>query len=807
MGTIIEPIVQLIVPPTDPVRGRRFWRDPLPPHLRGVFLKGLAAYYWPIAVGSIVCSVLILGLALAIGKPVGFLMVIVAMIGFVVSLDVTRDASLLDPVVDPEGLDLDMRLGFGTILVGAGIGGIAFTVLSAPGHPELHLLVFGIAIATLGTTNGAGASRPRTVAIEAALITLPIIYSFVVYWDGWIARGAAIGVAIYGIISSITARNSYKVQVESIIARDEQRAERARLEAAVGYMPHGLIVVDHRDHAILMNERCSAMLGFVKPISSESASFVEALAGLPAVGLDSEQRRQAFIKRIGAMRDAGVPFDSVLRLANDKVLDIQAEPIPGKGWVIVMRDTTGERAALAELNREARRCPLSGLPNRRAFMEELEARCGRSDVPGRRLALMLIDLDSFKLINDHYGHSTGDKVISGVALRLRTALQGLFVARLGGDEFAVLADVADEAAALAIAADLAGAVERPMSIGIDVLNVGMAAGIALVPAVEPQPVDLMRAADLALLAAKASANAKAIVFNPRLLVEAEARSDTEVRVSAAIRAGEINVAYQPIVDLRTRRVTGIEALARWRPDGKDAISTEKLVTTAEGKGLSVDLRRVIVGQAAQVVARAATPAALWLNVSALDLHQDALVEELAATLAAVGLPMARLVVEITETSLMTDVSAGLESLTRLRALGARIAMDDFGAGFSSLSRLRRLPLDELKISGTLIAGAGTDRAAASGFGAAALLGRNIGLNVIAEGIETVEELGMAVRAGIDCAQGYLFCHPVGADAINTAIDAAEAVVSAMGMQAGKPSRRAAGSSYSGPERRMAPWLN
>jgi diguanylate cyclase (GGDEF)-like protein len=734
-------------------------------------------------------------------------MVIVAMVGFIVSLDVTRDASLFDPAAEPEGLDLDRRLAIGTILVGAGIGGIAYTVLSVPGRPELHLLVFGIAIATLGITNGAGASRPRIIALEAALVTLPIIYTFFAHWEGWTARGAAIGIAIYGLISSVTARNSYLVQVESIVARDEQRAERARLEAAVGHMPHGLVVLDNRDHAILMNERCAAILGFDRDGASEPRSFVEAMAALPIVGLDSEQRRQAFIKRISALRDAGVPFDSVLRLANDKVVDIQAEPVPGKGWVVVMRDTTGERAALAELNREARRCPLSGLPNRRAFMEELEARCSRSNFAANPLALLLVDLDSFKLINDHYGHSTGDKVISGVALRLRTAVQGLFVARLGGDEFAILADVADEAAAMAIAAELSAAVERPMSIGIDVLNVGMAAGIALVPGVEPHPVDLMRAADLALLVAKASTTAKAVVFDPRFLAEAEARSDTEVRVTAAIRAGQLNVAYQPIVDLRTRRVTGIEALARWRPDGKEAISTEKLVTTAEGKGLSIDLRRVIVGQAAQVVARASSPAALWLNVSALDIHQDTLVEELAATLAAVGLPMSRLVVEITETSLMTDMSAGLESLTKLRALGSRIAMDDFGAGFSSLSRLRRLPLDELKISGTLIAGAGTDRAAASVFGAAALLGRNIGLNVIAEGIETVEELSMAVRAGIDCAQGYLFCHPVGADAINTAISAAEEVMSTMGTQPGRSGRRSAGAPYSGPERRMAPWLN
>lgn len=804
---IDDPSELLLFSDAAPAQPRSWWRDPLPPHLRGTFLKGLEAYFWPIAFGSVACSILLFGLALAIGKPIGFLMVIVAMVGFVVSLDVTRDAKLLDIATNETGLNLDTRLAVGTVLVGAGVGGLSFAVLSTPGRQDLHLLAFGIAIATLGITNGAGASRPRIVAVEAALIALPIIYCFMAYWDGWTAKGAAFGVAIYGIISAVTARNSYMVQVESIVARDEQRAERARLEAAVGHMPHGLVVLDRRDRVVLMNDRCSAMLGFDHQGGEQGQSFIEAMSALPKVGLGTIPRQQAFVKRINALRDSGRPFDSVLRLANDTVVDIQAEPVPGKGWVVVMRDTTGERAALAELNREARRCPLSGLPNRRAFMEELEARCGRADIAAAPFALLLIDLDNFKMINDHYGHASGDKVISAVALRLRTAVPGLFVARLGGDEFAVLVDTGSEQAAMAIAIELAEAVERPMNIGVDVLNVGMAAGIALVPDVEPQPVDLLRAADLALLTVKASSSLKAVVFQPRFLEEAEARSDTEVRVTAAIRAGEVNVAYQPIVDLRTRRVTGIEALARWRPDAKEPISTEKLVTTAENKGLSIDLRRVIVGQAAQVVARASSPAALWLNVSAQDLHQDALVEELAATMAAVGLPMGRLVVEITETSLMTDMSAGLESLSRLRALGARIAMDDFGAGFSSLSRLRRLPLDELKISGTLIAGAGTDRAAASVFGAAALLGRNIGLNVIAEGIETVEELTMAVRAGIDCAQGYLFCHPVGADAINTAIAAAEQVMSTIGDRHSDAPRRNVKPTYRGPERRLAPWLN
>jgi diguanylate cyclase (GGDEF)-like protein len=804
MATAHDTSLRLIRPET-PAPRRSIWRDPLPPHLRGTFLKGLAAYFWPIAVGGMVCIALIAGLAVEVRTPFSFMMVLMTAGGFIISLNVAREAEALDLAVNPEGADLDNRLAIGTCLIGAGIGGIAYAVLVTPGRPELHLLAFGVAIATLGITNGAGASRPRIVVLESLLINVPIIYAFVTHWHGWVGHAAALGITAYSIISCSTARNSYLVQVESIVARDEQRAERARLEAAVGHMPHGLVVLDQRDRMIMMNDRCAALLGYT-PADAEG-SFIETMATLPNIGLETKSRRETFVKRINALRDAGKPFDSVLSLANEKMLDIQAEPVPGKGWVIVMRDTTGERAALAELNREARRCPLSGLPNRRAFMEELEARCLRKDFKARPFALLLVDLDSFKQVNDRYGHDAGDKVIVSVAMRLRTALPGLFVARLGGDEFAVLVDVGEEAAAHSVAAALAAAVEVPISMGVDVVNVGMAAGIALVPGVEPHPIDLLRAADLALLAAKASKTDKAITFHPRFLAEAEARSDTEVRVTAAIRAGKLNVAYQPIVDLRTRRVSGIEALARWQSDGGETINTEKLVTTAENKGLTIDLRRVVVGQAAEVVAKLPTPAALWLNVSAADLHQTALVEELAGVLSSAGLPSTRLVVEITETAFMTDMAAGMETLHKLRAMGVRIAMDDFGAGFSSLDRLRRLPLDDLKISGTLISGASTDQAAASVFGAAALLGRNIGLNVVAEGIETVDELAMAVRAGIDCAQGYLFCHPVGADAVGSAVTAAEQVMAELIINHGSQGRRAIRPPYKGPERRLMPWLN
>jgi diguanylate cyclase (GGDEF)-like protein len=775
--------------------------DPMPEYLRGQFINSLAVYLWPIIVGGLICTALELWLAYEVGGLLPVFMVAVTAIGFLLTINIILTTRGGYPTEPDRIKRLETGFSLATVLVGAGVGGMTYLVLAGPTRPETHLLAFGIAIATLGVANVAGVSRPRTVAIEAMCIALPTIAAFMLHWDGWTAAAAALGIASYAVISTITARNAYLVQVESITARAEMRAGRALLEAAIVHMPHGLVMLDRDDRVLVMNGYCRTLLGYDETMLPKGAIFGRIMADAPNLGFQTEGQKEIFLQRSKIMQAAAQPFETVMRLTDDRVIDVQAEMIPDKGWVVLMRNTTHERAALAELSREARRCMLSGLPNRRAFMEELEDRCARGDTVANPFSLILVDLDDFKLINDRYGHATGDKVLAVMALRLRTALPGLFVARLGGDEFAVLVDSADAAAAVRVAEALANTTVQPLVLGDIVLNVDLAAGIAQVPDVAAVPFDLMRAADLALLAGKHGPARSIVVFEPWLLSEAEERSGTEARVSAAIRGRCIDVAYQPIIDLRTRRVAGIEALARWRDDGEAAISTERLIRTALNKGLLVDLRRIVVAEAAAVAARQLTPVSLWINVSALDIQSNNLAPELADTLATAGLSPTRLVVEITETSLMTDVAAGLETMQRLRAMGIRVAMDDFGAGFSSLDRLRRLPLDELKISGTLMTGSAGDAAAASVFGAAAMLGRNMGLTVTAEGIETAEDLTMALRAGIDCAQGYFFSNAVGADALSAAIVSAEQVICNIITPPGGFDRREPRFGQAGPNRR------
>ena len=247
-----------------------------------------------------------------------------------------------------------------------------------------------------------------------------------------------------------------------------------------------------------------------------------------------------------------------------------------------------------------------------------------------------------------------------------------------------------------------------------------------------------------------------------------------------MRAGAVDVAYQPIIHLGTGRVIGIEALARWRDDGKNGaggvIRTDTMVAIAEQRALIADLRRVVLRQASRVAASLDPTLSLWFNVSVLDLVTPDFVTELEDCFAAANIDPRRVVLELTETALMTNEGVSLEALAALRTKGVRVALDDFGAGFSSLERLRRLPIDELKLSGGLIAGASGDDSAASIVGAAARLGRTIKLDIVAEGIETLEDLCLVRAAGIERAQGFLFAPAVPAAQLAETITATEAAM-------------------------------
>jgi len=746
---------------------RRILGPQLPASLQAELTRDLGNYFWSFAFAGPVAAVVAIATALAVKSLLAQFFAGLALAGFAFVIFACNAMRRPDPEVDLE--EVEARYLLGTIIVAVGLGGIVAAVLGQNSSFFAQAVAVMVALATLGAANGTGPGRPLIALVQFPAISLPIAIALIRNWPAPWGLFAGGGVLVFGLLCISMARRAYETHTQLLMAREAQAAERQRLETAVHTLSQAITILDAETKVVAMNRSAMQLLG-VGPIDpANPPSFGELLADAPNLQTAATNRAE-FLGHAAMLVGMRQPFDVTMHLNDSRAVDLECKPVPGGGWVTVMRDSTGERNAIAELNREIRRCPVTGLPNRRAFMEELDQRLGK----GGAFALMMVDLDGFKQVNDRYGHAMGDRVITRVGFRLRTADPGLFASRMGGDEFAILAQCDDADGALALARVLIDAVDQPARFGDAEIQVGAAVGVALSPANGLVGEDLLRAADLALLSAKSHPGSHICLFTPELKQLSARNAGVDSRVRSALRAGNIDVAYQPLIDLESGRVVALEALARWQADGGEPVAPAELVRIAEARGLIGTLRRLVLEQAAVVIAGMPQAMNLWINASVHDLRQPGMVDEVLAELQNAGLPPHHLALEVTETALMTDEDACRSNIERLISLGVGVAMDDFGAGFSSLDRLRRLPINALKISGSLLSGAPSQSAAADIFRVAASLGHSMDLMLVAEGVESREELELARAAGIHRVQGFALSPPVPASQIPDAIAAAEA---------------------------------
>jgi diguanylate cyclase (GGDEF)-like protein len=428
---------------------------------------------------------------------------------------------------------------------------------------------------------------------------------------------------------------------------------------------------------------------------------------------------------------------------------------------------------LDELARQAFRDPLTGLPNRALFIDRLSHALTRRERRREHVAVLFLDLDRFKVINDSLGHGVGDQLLVALSQRLAGCLRPEdTIARLGGDEFAVLLeDVTDASAAVAVAERLGGELTRPFSFEGRELFITASVGIALTTALRTTPEDLIRDADLAMYHAKARGKARCEVFDHSLSQPAQERMRLELDLRNAIARGDFALHYQPVVSLDTGRIAEVEALVRWRHRERGLLFPAEFIALTEETGLIVSLGRFILREACRQLRewQAATPAmgplSMSVNLSARQLQQSDLVEDVAAALAESGIDPAALRLEITETAVMHDAPATLTRLEALRRLGVRLAIDDFGTGYSSLGYLKRFPVDTLKIDRSFVKGLGRDAEDSAIVRAVITVARSLGLSVTAEGIETDEQLAQLRALGCDRGQGYYFARPTAGDGI------------------------------------------
>ncbi len=444
------------------------------------------------------------------------------------------------------------------------------------------------------------------------------------------------------------------------------------------------------------------------------------------------------------------------------------ETYAGHAGVLLENDrleaSVSKLTALKEqLRHQAFHDSLTELPNRMLFTEHV----ARSLALGLETAVLFLDLDDFKAVNDTFGHSVGDALLVAFSDRLKACVRPADVpARLGGDEFAVLADGSSAEEVEHVAARLVEALSEPFRIERREVSIHASVGIAFATATSTAD-ELVRNADVAMYHAKQAGKRRFSSYGPEMRDRVRGRNETAAALERSVGRGEINVHYQPIVDLASNRMVAVEALARWQRTGRELLSPISFIPLADEIGVMVDIGRAVVREACvqarswQSLFHEHGGLAINVNLAPSELHSPSLTREIAAVLEETGLEPSRLVLEITESGVMRQPAGALAAMRSLRELGVRLALDDFGTGHSSLAHLRELPLDTLKIAKPFIAGLPNGHVDAAFVEAIVKLATSLEIDVIAEGIETAAQAEAALSLGCGLGQGFFFGSPLG----------------------------------------------
>jgi diguanylate cyclase (GGDEF)-like protein len=536
----------------------------------------------------------------------------------------------------------------------------------------------------------------------------------------------------------------------------------ARLDMALNNMSHGLCMLNPGGRLVLTNDQALKMFGLRPDDAPVGAHVKSVLAKLVGNGVLAELQFARLASTL-ANDQSGVDFVIPLETLDDRAFEITVHRMTSEGTVLVVQDVTERRNAQLEINRMARFDSVTELPNRRNFEEQLTLALRRDGAPGDGLTVMFLDLDDFKQVNDSLGHRTGDKLLVEIASRLRAIIGPRdLVARWGGDEFVILhhhepGQLETEAVAKGIIEEI----NRAVVIDGSEVIVGASIGSASAPDDGLSPDALLSKADIALYAAKADGRRVWRAFEQEMDAKIQIRRLIELELRAAVATEAIEVYFQPIVSVATRRIVGFEALARWRSALLGPVSPAEFIPIVEDIGLMEEMGAAMLRRACKACAGWPDEISVSVNLSSTQFRSGHLEKTILGALAAANLAPERLDLEITESILLEDRGDTRRTLQDLRAQGLRVSLDDFGTGYSSLSYLLSFPLDRIKIDRSFTMGLGLQERASVLVEGVSSMSRRLGMSVLIEGVETAKQLRMIENLGtIAEAQGYLFSRPV-----------------------------------------------
>ncbi len=551
------------------------------------------------------------------------------------------------------------------------------------------------------------------------------------------------------------------------------------LDTVINNMSLGVLMFDAQARLVFCNQRYIEMYGLSPEIVTPGCALRDLLAHRAAVGAFAGSPDDYIADLLDEVA-AGKPSHGTVKAADGRVFSIVRNPIATGGWIATHEDITDRQRAEERIVHMARHDALTDLPNRLMLRERLDHELKRVK-RGECLAVLCLDLDHFKSVNDTLGHPIGDELLKVVAERLRRCTREPdTIARLGGDEFAIImTGMQDPTDAVALAKRIRESITKPYHIDGHQIVADISIGVSLSPMDATEPDQLLKNADMALYGAKGDGRGTYRFFEPEMDAKMKTRRALEMDLRSALVNAEFELYYQPLVNLASNEISAFEALVRWNHPVRGLVSPADFIPVAEETGLIIPLGEWVLRRACQETAQWPGHFKVAVNLSPSQLKSRNLTQLVVSALAESGMPASRLQLEITETVLMQNTFNTLATLHQLRKLGVQIAMDDFGTGYSSLAYLRSFPFDKIKIDRSFIQDLSNGAEPLAIVHAVAGLAKSLNMVSTAEGVETQQQLDQLQSVGCTEMQGYLFSHArPAADIVRLFLGPADKAVSA-----------------------------
>ncbi len=544
------------------------------------------------------------------------------------------------------------------------------------------------------------------------------------------------------------------------ISRELQRAN-VTIDAALNNMSQGLVMFDSSARLIVCNQRYLELYGMSPKLVQPGCTFREILEQRVAAGSLFADDVDRHLAEVLAGVGRGVEFSRTVTLRDGRIIYGVNHPMADGGWVATLEDITEEKRAEDRIVHVAHHDALTGLPNRILFAEQLEQALKRVR-RGERLAVLYIDLDHLKRVNDTLGHPIGDKLLKGIADRLLGCIRDIdTVARLSGDEFAIIqSSIQQPAEAAALAARVREAIRAPIELNGHQVVVDTSIGISIAPDDGTGLDELLKTADIALYEAKNTGRGTYCFYETDMNERMQIRGKLEQDLRRALANSEFELFYQPIVNVRDNKISAFEALLRWHHPERGIVSPGEFIPIAEEMGLIIPLGEWVLRTACAEAATWPSEINVSVNVSSLQLTNKNLINVVISAIASARIPANRLEIEITESVFFEKTFANISTLKQLHELGVQLVMDDFGTGYSSLGYLLSFPFSKIKIDRSFITGLSDKKESRAIVRAVANLARDLNMIVTAEGVETDQQLEQVRILGCTEMQGYLFSRPL-----------------------------------------------